>query len=154
LFLPDCREADLFNPDPFATALSKSRTPLPSRTGTLTEGRSAATSSVRNDQTPLSESYPSLREPVATAILPTAPSHDRMMGMVGPRGHDHPRPRFDQRRDTRRFAGAGSAVAGRWTGCELRFSGRRSRRPVALPVPYARDGDRIVGYVVGSAHKA
>lgn len=31
--------------------------------------------------------------------------------------------------------------------CELTYTGRRTSRTVALPVPYARDDDRLVVYV-------
>lgn len=37
--------------------------------------------------------------------------------------------------------------------CELRFAGRRTGRPVALPVQYARDGDRLVVHVGRPAGK-
>jgi hypothetical protein len=44
---------------------------------------------------------------------------------------------------------------GRWTGglCELRFTGRRSGRTIALPVQCAREDDRLVIYVGGAAAK-
>jgi deazaflavin-dependent oxidoreductase (nitroreductase family) len=37
--------------------------------------------------------------------------------------------------------------------CELRYQGRRTGRPVALPVLYARHGDRFVVIVGDAPHK-
>lgn len=38
--------------------------------------------------------------------------------------------------------------------CRLRYEGRRTHRPVALPVQYARHGGDVVVYVAGAAGKS